>query len=156
TYLVHLTVTDNDGGSTETSETIQVTNVPPTAAITGAPASSPEGTTITLGSSVSDPGSADTLTYAWTVEKNGSLYASGSDAGITFTPDDDATYVAHLTVTDGDGDSTTVSKTINVTNVAPAASITGAPASSAEGTAITLGSSVSDVGTNDTFTYAWS
>ncbi len=97
TYVVSLSATDKDGGVGNDSKTITVTNVPPTAAITGAPASSPEGTAINLGSTVTDPSSQDTaagFTRSWSVTKNGAPFGStGSDAGFSFTPDDNGTYV---------------------------------------------------------------
>ncbi|MCS7015415.1 MAG: PKD domain-containing protein, partial [Gemmatales bacterium] len=111
---------------------------------------------ITLGSSVSDPGTADTHTLAWTVTKNSVAYASGSGANFSFTPDDNGTYVVTLTVTDDDGGTASDTKTITVTNVSPTVAITGAPTSSPEGTPITLGSSLTDPGTADTHTLAWS
>jgi len=120
TYVVSLTVTDDDNGSGNDSKSINVTNVAPSAAIIGAPASSPEGTLISLTSSVTDPGSADTFTYAWSVTKNGNPYASASTQNFSFTPNDNGTYVVSLTVTDDDLGSGSDSKSINVTNVAPA------------------------------------
>ena len=42
-----------------------------------------------------------------------------------------------------------------MTNVPPAPTITGAPTSSPEGTAISVGVNENDPGTLDTFTYAW-
>jgi len=42
--------------------------------ITGAPGSGNEGTSITLGSQVTDAGSADTFTYAWSVTKDGNAF----------------------------------------------------------------------------------
>src|SRR5262249_26976095 len=97
-YLVFLSVSDGDGGSDFRITTLNVGNVAPTAAITGLPASghSPEGTAITLGSAVTDPSPVDQaagFTYAWSVTKNGSAYASGSAADFTFTPYDNGTYV---------------------------------------------------------------
>jgi hypothetical protein len=157
TYVVSLTVTDDDGGSGSDSETINVTNVAPTATINGAPASSPEGTQISLTSAVSDPGTADTHTYAWSVTKNGNPYGpGGTNASFSFTPDDNASYEVKLTITDDDGGSGSDTETITVTNVDPTATINGAPASSPEGTLISLTSSKSDPGSADTHTYAWS
>ena len=101
---------------------VTVTNVAPTVSITGAPASSPEGTAISLGSTVTDPSVADTaagFTYAWSVTKNGNPFASGSNTSLSFTPDDNGTYVVSLTVTDDDGGSGSDSETVTVTNVAP-------------------------------------
>lgn len=82
-YVVTLTAFSEDNvPSPVASTTIVVDNVAPTASITGIPVSghSPEGTTITLGSSVTDPSSLDSaagFTYAWTVTKNGVAYGSG-------------------------------------------------------------------------------
>src|SRR5262249_39003117 len=68
-------------------------------------------------------------------------------------------YEIRLTVSDEDGGSTTVSQTITVANVAPTATINGAPASSLPGTSISLTSTVTDPSSVDTatgFTLAWS
>jgi len=159
---VTITANDGNGGTASTSFSLSVSNVAPTASITGAPASSPEGTAISLGSNVTDPSSADTsagFTRSWTITKNGNPFASGSGASFSFTPDDNGTYVVNLSATDKDGGTGTDSKTISVTNVRPTANITGAPGSSPEGTAISLGSTVTDPSSVDTtagFTRSWS
>src|SRR5204862_4808356 len=119
------------------------------------PASSPEGTSISLGSSVIDPGTADTFTYAWSVTQNGAPFAAGTESTFSFTPDDNGSYAVTLTVTDDDGGVGSDSRTIDVTNLAPTAAINGAPASSSEGTPIPLTGGVADPGAADTFTYAW-
>ena len=90
----------------------------PTAAIVGAPATSAEGTVIVLSSTVADPGTADTFTYAWSVTKNGAAYVSTTTPGLSFTPNDNGTYVVSLTVTDDDGGVGTDFKSVTVTNVA--------------------------------------
>jgi CSLREA domain-containing protein len=164
---VTITASDDSGLEASTTFTLTVNNVAPAAALTGLPATghSPEGTAIALGSSVTDPSPVDTaagFSYAWSVTKDGSAYASGSAAGFSFTPGDNGTYVVTLTVTDKDGGvSPPASATITVDNVAPTASITGAPASghSPEGTPISLGSTVTDPSSVDLaagFSYAWS
>ena len=79
-HTVKARIIDKDGGFSEYTTSVTVLNVPPTPHITGAPASSPEGTAISLGSSVTDPSTADTtagFTYAWSVTKNGSPFGSG-------------------------------------------------------------------------------
>src|SRR5262249_48246718 len=73
--------------------TLTVSNVAPTASITGAPATghSPEGTTLNLGSSVTDPSPADTaagFTYHWSMTKNGVEVASWSAADFPPTAPD--------------------------------------------------------------------
>jgi methionine-rich copper-binding protein CopC len=159
-HTIKVQATDTDGATGTGTATVNVVNVPPTAAITGAPPSSPEGTAITVAASVSDPAPADTFTYAWSVTKDGGAYASGTASTFSFAPDDNGTYVVDLTVTDDDGGSgVALGKTITVTNVDPTAAITGAPVSGPEGTAISLGSSITDPSSVDTaagFTKLWS
>ena len=115
------------------TKTINVTSVAPIAAITGAPASVPEGTPVWLGSLVTGDGPADTLagfTYAWTVKKNGVVFTQGVGTGLTFTPDDNGTYVVTLTATDKDQvPSLAATATILATNVVPTAAITTQTAS---------------------------
>jgi peptidoglycan/xylan/chitin deacetylase (PgdA/CDA1 family) len=154
-YVVTLAMTDNAGGVGRVSKTIAVQNLPPTAAILGAPLSSPEGTTIPLTASTSDPGTLDTVTSSWSVTRNGTAVGGGTGSSYSLTPADNGTYVVTLTASDGQGGVTTDRKTIDVTNVAPTAAIAGAPASSPEGTALSLTANVTDPGTADTFTYDW-
>ncbi|MEX1157348.1 MAG: Ig-like domain-containing protein [Thermomicrobiales bacterium] len=78
----------------------------------------------------------------------------------TVVDNGDGTWSWSLATTDGPAESQTV--TINesafelvVANVAPAAPVVGAPATSSEGTPIALSSFVSDPGTADTHTSVW-
>jgi PKD repeat protein len=155
-YTVSLRVTDSANQSSTTTATVNVTNAAPTAVITGAPSSSPEGTQISLTGSATDPGSADTFTLAWNVTKNGSPYTTGSGTGFNFTPNDAGTYVVTLTVTDDDGGTNAASRTISASNVAPTPSINGTLANGVEGASIAMTASASDPGALDTVTYAWS
>jgi PKD repeat protein len=164
-YTVTLTVTDALGHTSTSKTSATIAEVPPTAAITGAPATghSPEGTAVTLGSTVTDPSAADTkagFTYAWAVTKDGSAFASGTGAGLTFTPDDTGTYVVTLTAADKDGNqSAPVTTTITADDVAPTVAINGAPANPQPGNPIALTSTVTDPSPVDSaggFTYAWS
>jgi PKD repeat protein len=125
-YSVKVTATDKDGGSGSDSTTFDIKNANPIASVTDAPATSPEGTSITIHGSVTDPGSLDTaqgFTRSWTVTKNGNAFASGSNSSLSFTPDDNGTYVVRLMATDKDGGVGKDSKTINVTNVGPVSSL---------------------------------
>jgi hypothetical protein len=128
TYVVTLTVTDNDGGtSAPATATIIADEAPPAVAITGAPPSGAPGTAINLGSSVTGPTSIDQAagyTYAWSVTKAGSPFASGSSASFSFTPDTAAAYVVTLTATDGEGQAGTATATIGVGVTLPAVPVT--------------------------------
>jgi uncharacterized delta-60 repeat protein len=153
-YVVSLIVTDKDGGiGTADVRTITVTDVGPTAAILGTPATSPEGTAITLTAAATDPNPADTtagFTYAWTVSKDGVSLPPSTGPTLTFTPDDNGSYVVTLIATDQDHQSSAaVSTTMVVTNVAPTVS---APATltGTEGTPVSFTATVSDVSIADT------
>jgi Ca2+-binding RTX toxin-like protein/PKD repeat protein len=159
-YQIVLTVSDEDGGSTTVDQTISVANVAPSPTIVSISDPKVEGTQITATGAATDPaGANDTLTYAWTVNKGGVLFASQSGVGLTsfsFTPDDNASYQIVLTVSDEDGGSTTVDQTISVANVAPSPTIVSVSDPKVEGTQITVSGAATDpAGANDTLTYAW-
>jgi hypothetical protein len=155
-YLVTVTATDKDGASASDSATITVTNVAPTAAIVGAPDTSPEGTAISLTAQVTDPSAVDTAAgfqYAWNVTKNDAPFAAGTSAAFSFTPDDDGVYVVTLTATDKDGGvSNPDARTVTVTNVPPTVTLSQVPASLPEGSTLTATGSFTDPGATDTFT----
>ena len=139
TYPVKATIFDKDGGSTEYTTTVVVTNVAPTATFS-ADASIAEGSAATLGFTAPfDPSSADTaagFTYAYDC---GSGYgAATSDATATCTFDDGpSTHLVRGTIFDKDGGATEYTATVDVTNVAPTATLS-TPAPVNEGAAATL------------------
>jgi PKD repeat protein len=104
---------------------------------------------------VSDSGSADTVTLAWAVTKNGSAYASGSSTNLSFTPNDNGTYVVSLTATDDDGGVGSDSRTIAVTNVAPNIQPISGPSAAQQGAPQTFTSAFTDPGSADTWTVIW-
>src|SRR5207245_414785 len=161
-YTVTVKVTDKDGGTDSKTFKVTVANLAPTAAINGAPASSAEGTPISLTSTVTDPSSTDTaagFTYSWSVTKNGNPFASGSAAAIGFTPDDNGSYVVTFTATDKDGASGSDSKTISATNVAPTATLANSgPVNEASPVTVSFSSQLdpSAADTSAGFHYAYS
>ncbi|MDB5386251.1 MAG: cya 3 [Planctomycetaceae bacterium] len=123
---INMVLVDDDLGMNVQSTQVTVHNVSPTVTINGAPTSSPEGTAIALTSTVTDPGTLDTQTYAWSVTKNGNPFKTGASPSFSFTPDDAGSYVVSLAVTDNNGGTgTATSQTIAVTEVAPTVGITG-------------------------------
>ena len=153
TYTVWGRIFDKDSGYRDYTTQVVVQNVAPTPTLAGAPASSPEGTAISLTGSYANPGSADTVTLAWSVTKSGNAYAAGTGASFSFTPDDNGSYVVTLTATDDDGGVGTDTKTIAVTNVAPTLTLAGAAAVN-EGSAYTLNLSSSDPGADTISSWA--
>jgi PKD repeat protein len=154
-YQVGLSVSDDDGGVGLAGATIEVAAVGPEVAIAEAPETVPEGTPIDLEADVVSSSAADTLAFDWSVTKNGEAYQSGSDAGLSFTPDDNGTYVVTLTVADDAGEAAAAQSVIEVTNVDPQGTIHGVPESADEGTEIAFDAVVTDPGTADTHTIAW-
>jgi hypothetical protein len=90
-----------------------------------------EGDLVSLTGTFSDPGSADTHTYLWSVvASNGQLIANGTDSTFSFTPNDNGTYDVTFTVTDDDLGANSDTFTVTAENVAPTVeSATPTPAS---------------------------
>ena len=109
-------VIDKDGGFTDYTTNVVVNNVAPTVNA-GGPYSTFDDTAITLTGTATDPGTADSLTYAWDLDNNGSFETPG--ASVSFNPvalgfSGNQTRTVQLQVSDGDGGVTTVSTTVQL------------------------------------------
>src|SRR5262249_41694055 len=137
-FTVTLVVTSTGTGKVFTAtRQLFVANVAPTALINEG-STHPEGATITLTSTVSDPSSQDTLTYLWqVVASNGQIIPDGHATTFSFSPNDNGSYDVTLTVTDDDGGVTTALDPITVTNVAPSVSL-ATPSGVTEGSLVQL------------------
>ncbi|MCY2954850.1 MAG: PKD domain-containing protein [Planctomycetota bacterium] len=93
------------------------------AMITGAPASSAEGTPVMLKGYAAG---FDDLAFAWSVAKDGRHYASGNGSDFAFTPDDNGVYVVTLVASDSTGRQASDHATVAVTNVTPTIELVGA------------------------------
>ncbi len=80
-----------------------------------------EGSSVTLSAGL--VGQQGSVTYEWNVSRDGATYCSGTDSTLTFTPDDDALYIATLVVTDTSGNTGMDTFDLNIANVDPAISI---------------------------------
>ena len=133
-------------------------NNPPTVSIQGnttadpAPTTGPEGTAIHLTSIATDPDVGDTITYAWSVNGTAGATVNGASTAsdFSFTPVDNGSFTVSLTVTDSHGASDTATQIINITNVKPTLTASGASTSN-EGAVYTLNLGSSDPGA-DTIT----
>jgi hypothetical protein len=140
TYTVYGRIFEKDGAYSQYSDTVTVNNnsTQLTVGITGLPSSghSPEGSAITLGSTVQ--GAVGGVTYAWQVLKNGSPFASANTSAMTFTPDDIGSYQVTLTVTDSAGNTGSATQTIIADSVPPTATFSNTTGPINEGGAATF------------------
>ena len=155
TYLVTLTVTDNQGATGVTSRNVQVgtTNQAPIAQFTYSPFNPTVGTVVTFNSSGSYDPDGSITSYAWSFGDgwtgSGAL-ASHPYAGLGI-------YTVTLTVTDNLGATTTATQTVQVAaaNLPPVAAFTYSPPSPLVGESITLNASGSYDPDGAIVAYAW-
>jgi len=118
TYVVTLTVTDNDGATASNSSTKTVLNRPPTAIFTESAEAVYTGEIITFNASGSYDQDGMIISYFWD-------FGDGSNATGTIVNHayaDNGVYAVTLTVTDDDGATATASATKTVGNRPPVAS----------------------------------
>ncbi|MBS1132992.1 MAG: hypothetical protein H6R02_133 [Burkholderiaceae bacterium] len=160
-YVASLVV--NDGALNSSAANVTVTAAMANAAPVANAGSAQNvltGTTVTLDGSASSDANNDPLTYAWTLSSK----PAGSAAALTgatlakptFTADVAGTYIAALTVNDGqlDSASSTVTLTAAVANAAPIANA-GSAQSVVAGSSVTLNGSGSSDANGDALTYSW-
>ena len=151
-YTVEVVVDDDDAGTHSDSFIVTVSNVAPTPTINDVPAGAvPEGSLIVLTSTSSDPGINDVITFSWSVTKDGNPYTTidpGTNSFFSFTPNDDGLYEVTLVASD-ELNSGQASETIQVDNVSPSGTLSGAPATSPEGSVISLTGVFTDPGADN-------
>ena len=158
-YPVIVTVTDAFGTRTTETFTAVVAGIPPSPSILDVPSSITPGSTVTLGSSVSEPSQAETalgFSYAWTVTKDGSPYTmpgnpATNQPSFTFQPTAGGAYVIKLAVTDHNNDVGSTTASFTIAQAVPVVSvtasnatftgspITGSPVTTVDGTVTTTG-----------------
>jgi len=141
---------DDDDGISRLTFSVRMSNVPPTAEA-GGPYTVAEGSGVVLsGVGSSDPNQpANTLTYAWDLDNNGSFETPGINP--TFSGiDGPFTQTVQLLVTDSGGLSDTDEATINILNVPPTVTANGSVV--IENGLATVSGTISDPGVRDSFT----
>ena len=165
--ILTLSVTDSHNATATDQVTITVTDVPPPntapTASAGDDQTIPEGDTVTITGTASDPDTGDTLTYLWTSDRPGLPMSNSDTLAPSFTApqvDTDTAIILTLSVTDSHNATATDQVTITVTDVPPPNT---APTASAgddqtipEGDTVTITGTASDPDTGDTLTYRWS
>jgi hypothetical protein len=131
-YCISVSVHDQYGAEGHAVHGIQIVDAPPVASIAevlpdgtlhAPPATVPLYTDLHLSSDSHDPDSSDALTPVWTIPASCSSSAigpcPGAPADRCFTADQPGDCTVALTVTDGDGQSTTQQITIHVNDDRP-------------------------------------
>lgn len=153
-YAVRLTVRDNDGGVSEETMVINISNLPPL--VDAGPAKNlNEGERVTFEGTATDPGSLDTLTYAWDFSYDGRTFtseASGPTASKIY-PNGPVKVVAALRVRDQDGGETIDTVNVTVGNVPPVITDISNDGPVGEGSPLALTVTATDAG-NDSLTFA--
>ncbi len=153
-YLVTVTVTDNDGDVGSAMTTLVVNNVDPVITTSSVPDALVEGQLGTFNINFTDAGSADTHTVVWSWG-DGTGDSTGASSQHAFG--DNGTYTVTVTVTDDNGGSDSTSFDVLVTNSAPSLLPTD-DKTVAEGTLLEINDILSFVdtgfGVSETFTYS--
>ncbi|MFC1984080.1 PKD domain-containing protein [Chloroflexota bacterium] len=163
-YEIIVTVTDDDTLAGTATTLITVKNVAPVITAEVTPATISENGTATISGTISDPGSQDTFTLVidWGLDEDqtilelpdGSISYSATrqylDDNPTGTPSD--TYNINVTISDDDGGQDAESLTLTVDNVAPVITAEVTPATISENGTATISGTISDPGSQDTFT----
>jgi|AntRauMinimDraft_4_1070384.scaffolds.fasta_scaffold01117_6 PKD repeat protein len=130
-YIIELTVTDNNGLTDTTEQRIEVESepeVPPTAEIDCSPTEVTAGESVSCSASYSEDEDGYINTYEWDFDDRYSSSETGQSASYTY--DDEGYYTVELTVTDNDGLADTVDRQIEVESepeVPPTAEIDCSP-----------------------------
>ena len=156
-FLVRVTLTDDDGGDDTDTFTLTVENAPPVVDA-GSDASILEGQTFTGTATYSDPGVLDTHTRSidygdGTVVPSAPV--SGGSIPLSRTYADNGSFPVKVTVTDDEGASGSDTAVVTVANVPPSVGAVTAPVDPVLiATSITASSSFTDPGA-DTYTATW-
>ncbi len=156
TFIVTLTVTDDDGGIGTDTATVTVTNVAP---IIDAIADQTvaDGSEFTLVATFNDPGNdTQTVVIDWGDGSSDTQTLSpeaGGNITAPYTYADDGIFTVTVTVTDESGGTATQTFTVTVDNVVPAAEA-GNDQTVTEGSPVSFAGSFNDPG-NNTHTISW-
>jgi len=149
TYTIQAAAEDSSTGNVSPTDIADVTvvdttepNQPPTADFTVEPAEPTVGETVAFMADASDP-DGTVASYEWTVDGD----AAGAGPSLEYTFETSGDHEVVLTVTDDDGATDTVRKTVMAASPATfEVSNLEAPASAVQGDTITVNATISNVG----------
>jgi len=152
-YRVALRVTDDDGSRHRVTWDITVRDLAPVATF-DLPSVVDEGTTLQLNASASTSYPDEITRYEWDLSFNGSFTPRTAGMVVEWNFDSDGEYVIALRVTDDDGSTTVVTRTLEVLDLAPviAYTLTG---DLVEGSIIIFDARSSTSGPDGIVSYTW-
>ena len=156
TRAVRVAVVDRDGGFTAYTAAVTVTNVAPTATLTGTTVDEGSPAAVSFGAPA-DPSAGDAaagFSYEFDLDDDGTFETTGDDASATLPAAltaDDAVRDVRGAIVDRDGGRTEYATTVTVENVAPTATLDG-PASVPSAGAAALTLRVADAAASDQLT----
>jgi hypothetical protein len=141
-YRVTVRVVDKDGAEGTSTLVVTANNRAPVAVAGGNAGGPPadqytglEGRTVAFDASASSDPDGDALSYSWSF---GDRSDPATGARVEHVFGDNGSFVATLTVTDGRGGSNSVTVPVEITNVAPVATLVPPAGELAEGSAFTI------------------
>ncbi|UCC63205.1 MAG: PKD domain-containing protein [Anaerolineae bacterium] len=147
TYLVTLTVRDDDGGEGNDTLTVNVSNAPPNVLAWGDDEAD-EGVAVALHGSFNDPGAGDTHEIEWDFDDGTTMTDTQRPSHVTHVYTAAGTYNVTFTVRDDDGGEGSEVLPVTVHNVPPTAVISGPATQTAGVDAILDGSGSTEPGQN--------
>ncbi|MFC4449324.1 PKD domain-containing protein [Halorussus aquaticus] len=152
-YVVTLRVTDDDGNTAETTQTVSVTNDAPTAAFDYSPSDPVPDESITFDAASSSDADGTIEEYEWDFDGDGYYEYYGSQN--SFTYDTAGSYTVTLRVTDNGGMTTKETKTVTVGNEPPNVSFSYSPSSPSPDDSITFDAGASSDADGQITDYEW-
>jgi PKD repeat protein len=149
---VTLTVTDSNNETASVSHTLEVVNLPPTAAVSCSPAT----VAVNAATNCNSNGSSDpegSLTYAW--DSDGDGFDDGTDPSEQFSFATSGPKTITLQVTDSDNAKATAQQQITVGNPGPTARATFSPPNPNVNDPVDFDGSGSSDPEGESLTYAW-
>ncbi|RLF51234.1 MAG: hypothetical protein DRN11_03145, partial [Thermoplasmata archaeon] len=150
TYNVTLTVWDNNGNNATITKPIKVWNVPPVANFTWQPANPTDLDTVQFTSTSYDSDGV-IVNYTWQFGDNTTAYGMN----VTHLFANDGTYNVTLVITDDDGATATITKSIVISNIKPKALFTFSPKHPQEKKKIKFDASMSYDRDGNIVNYTW-